>query len=159
MRRKLILLGVVPLLVVLHFLLHVGLGIGGWAPDLLTVALLVAARELQMGTAAGLGFGLGLLEDSFSALTFGANSFTLTFLGAVGARTRDLFVGDSLLFLFLYLAVGLLARNLVHWLLSGQGVRDAFFDAVLVHGGVGALYGAAVGLLLLAPLGASEVAR
>ena len=37
-----------------HFLLHVGFGLGPVAPDLLTVALLLAARETAMGPAAGI---------------------------------------------------------------------------------------------------------
>ena len=37
----------VTLLIVLHFLLRVGLGYEQLAPDLLVVALLIAARQLQ----------------------------------------------------------------------------------------------------------------
>ncbi len=158
-RRKAILLGLVPSLVVLHFLFHVGFSIRYGAPDLLTVALLLAARELGMGTGAALGFAFGLLEDSFSALSFGASTVALTLLGALGARTRDLFVGDSLLFLFSYLALGKLARDLVTWFLVAPGVREGFFDVVVLHGTVAAVYGAAVGLLLLVPFGVSEVPR
>lgn len=149
----------VPFLVVLHFFLHLGLGIGRGAPDLATVALLVAAREMGMGAGAGLGFVLGLMEDSFSGLAFGANTLAMTLLGALGARTRELFVGDSLVFLFSYLVLGKLLKDLVHWLLTAQEVRDRFLDAVVIDGSVAALYGAAVGLLLLVPLRSSEVSR
>ena len=45
-----------------HLLLHVGFGIGRAAPDLLTVALLLGARELGMGRAAGLGLFFGLVQ-------------------------------------------------------------------------------------------------
>ncbi|MEJ2679704.1 MAG: hypothetical protein P8174_11635, partial [Gemmatimonadota bacterium] len=96
----------VVLLVVAHLLLHVTFGIGRGAPDLLTLALLLGARRLSVGPAAAFGLGLGLLQDSLSALAFGAASATYAVLGVVGSRSRDVFVGDSLLFMGLYLFAG-----------------------------------------------------
>jgi rod shape-determining protein MreD len=93
-------------LVLLHFVLHVGLGVGRVAPDLLTVALLLAAREVEVGTAAGMGLVFGLLEDALGVVSFGANAVSMTLLGMLGAVTRDLFVGDSILFLVSYFVLG-----------------------------------------------------
>lgn len=136
-----------------HFLLHVGLGFGSRAPDLLTVALLVAAREVRAGTAAGIGLLFGLLEDSLSVLSFGANGIAMALLGVAGAATRDLFVGDSLIFLVSYFVVGKFFRDLVHWLVTSAAVRPPFTDHVVVHGLLGGLYAAAAGILLLAITG------
>ena len=72
----------------LHFLLHLGFGFGNVAPDLLTISLLLAAREVGMGTAAGIGFVFGLLLDAFSILAFGANTVVMTVLGAVGSKPQ-----------------------------------------------------------------------
>ena len=94
----------------LHFLLHLGIGLAEVAPDLLTIALLLAAREVGMGTAAGIGFVSGLLLDAFSLLAFGANTVAMTLLGAAGARTRDWFVGDSFFFVVSYLFIGKWAK-------------------------------------------------
>lgn len=141
--------GVVTALVLLHFLLHLGFGLGGVAPDLLTVALLVAARQVRTGTGAGLGFAFGLLADAFSVLSFGANTLALTVVGAVGARTRDLFVGDSLMFLTSYLFVGKWTRDLLHWLFVGGGLREPFVQVMLVQGTLAAAYATVVGLVAL----------
>ncbi len=151
MRRSALLRILVPFLVVLHLLLHVGLGLAGSAPDLLLVALLLAAREVGMGWGAGLGLFFGLLEDSFSVLAFGANGLALTLLGVVGARTRDLFVGDSTVFYFWYLAAGKLLRDLVFWVVAGGGVREPFVSAILLEGSVAAVYAALVGVILILP--------
>lgn len=140
---------VVILLVVLHLLLHLGLGWGPWLPDLLAVALLLGSRDLRVGAAAGFGFGLGLLEDAFSLLAFGANAVTFTLLGMVGARTRDLFVGDSALFVLSYLALGVWLRTLLHFILAGSLVRGDLLDVLVVRGIPGAMYAAAVGLVAL----------
>ena len=147
--------GTVTFLVVLHFLIHVGFGLGREAPDLLAVALLVAAREVRMGTGAGLGFALGLLEDSFSVLAFGANTLALTLVGALGARTRDLFVGDSVLFFLSYLFLGKWMRDLVFWAAVGDNLRGPFTDALLVQASFASLYAAGVGMIAMWISGAS----
>ena len=145
---------VVVVLVLLHFMLHLGFGLGLGAPDLLTVALLVGAREIGMGGGAALGFALGLLEDSFSVLSFGANALALTVVGAVGARTRDLFVGDSVSFLVSYLFVGKWMRDLLHWVAIGEGLREPFIQVMLVEGTLGAAYATGTGLIALTLTGA-----
>lgn len=153
MLRRPVLTVLVPALTILHFFLHLGLGVGRGAPDLLTVALLLAAREVGMGGGGALGFFFGLLEDSFSVLAFGANTLALTLVGILAARTRDLFVGESRLFHFWYLALGIWLRELFFWIAGGKGLREPFLTAVAVDGTVAAFYGALIGLLLLVPFG------
>ncbi len=140
----------VATLVLVHFFLHVGLGFGDGAPDLLTVGLLLAAREVRLGQAAVMGFFFGLLEDALSVLAFGANGVALTLVGMGGAFTRDLFVGDSRLFIVSYFWLGKWVRDLVHWLSVGEGLRQPFVDQVLVQGAIGGAYAAALGLGLVA---------
>lgn len=146
MSRRPVVWVLVAALVVLHFVLHVGFGIGRAAPDLLTIGLLLVARDVGVGTAAGVGLLFGLLEDSLSVLAFGANAVAMTAIGILGALTRDLFVGDSRLFVVSYLFVGKLARDFAHWVVVGEDLRQPFAEQVLVQGGLGAVYAAAVGL-------------
>jgi rod shape-determining protein MreD len=141
---------VVGFLIVLHFALHVSLGLGESAPDLLVVALLLAAREVQIGFGAGIGFFLGLLDDAFSVLAFGANTFAMTLVGMAGARTRDLFVGDSLLFLISYLVLGKWMRDLLHWVAVGEGLRESFVDTMLIQSPISAVYAGLVGVAVIA---------
>ena len=130
----------------LHFGLHLSLALGKSAPDLLVVALLIAAREVGVGAGAGLGFFLGLMDDAFSVLAFGANTFALTLLGAVGAKTRDLFVGDSLNFIVSYLVLGKWCRDLLHWIAVGESLREPFVDAMLINSPLATVYAAVIGL-------------
>lgn len=144
---------VVASLAAAHFLLHVGLGLGPRAPDLLTVALLIGAREVGMGTAAGIGLLFGLLEDSLSVLSFGASALAMSLLGAAGAATRDLFVGDSLVFLVSYFAAGKFLRELVHWLVTAEPLRQPFVHQVITHGLLGGAYAAVSAIIVLAVTG------
>jgi len=140
---------VVASLVVLHFVLHVGFGLGPAAPDLLTVALLIGARETGLGTAAGLGLAFGLLEDALSVLSFGANSVAMTVVGTAGGVSRDLFVGDSLVFLASYFWIGKWVRELLRWVVVREELRHPFVDQILVQAPIGGLYAAAVGVVIV----------
>ena len=137
-------------MVLLHFGLHLSLGLGKSAPDLLIVALLIASREVGVGAGSGLGFFLGLMDDAFSVLAFGANTFALTLVGAAGAKTRDLFVGDSLVFMVSYLVFGKWCRDLLHWVAVGESVREPFVDTMLINSPLAAAYAALVGLGVVA---------
>lgn len=108
--------------------------------------------------AAGAGGGLlfGLMEDAFSLLAFGANTLSLTVVGLAGGATRDLFVGDSRLFLIWYLGVGKWLRDLLQWVLVGEGLREGFVEAMVVRGTVAAVYTAVVGIAILAVSGAGR---
>lgn len=94
------------ILVVLHLVIHVAAGMGTSAPDLLTIAVLLAARRLSGASAAAVGLVLGILVDALSLTTFGAMALAYTILGFLGARSRDLFEGDSLLFVAVYIFLG-----------------------------------------------------
>ncbi|MDG2282883.1 MAG: hypothetical protein P8L45_07155 [Longimicrobiales bacterium] len=144
----------VGLLFVLHFVLHIGLSYGRGAPDLLTLGLLIAARETSLGRASVLGLTTGLLEDAMSVLAFGANSIAMTIVAAGGAITRDLFVGDSRHFLPAYVFMGKWTRDLVHWITMGREVRQPFVEQVVLQGAVGSLYVAGIALGMSWLLGA-----
>ena len=144
---------VTGLLVALHFFLRLGLGYGSIAPDLLTLGLLLAARELRTGSAAALGLFLGVLEDSFSILAFGGSSVAMVVVAIVGSRTRDLFVGDSVIFLVLYLVVGKWSRDLLQWLAVGEGIREPFVETMLIQAPTSATYLAVVGVIAVSVSG------
>ncbi|NNF28432.1 MAG: hypothetical protein HKN73_14505 [Gemmatimonadetes bacterium] len=140
------------LLVLAHLLLHVGMGFGRGAPDLFLVATLVAGRLTHVGVAAGLGFALGLMEDAFSVLSFGSNAFALAVTGIAAARSRDLFVGDSTLFLFSYFFIGKWARDVLSWLVSNSTVRDGFVEHLMVSAPLAGAYAALVGIVVVVVL-------
>ncbi|MBM4182861.1 MAG: hypothetical protein FJ207_01395 [Gemmatimonadetes bacterium] len=140
-------------LVIAHFVLHVGFGFGRGAPDLLTIGLLLAAREVGLGAAAVVGLLFGLLEDALSVLAFGANAVTMTAIGIAGAFTRHLFVGDSRVFVVSYFVVGKWMRDLLHWLMVGEGLRQPFASEVLGLGTLASAYAALIGIALLTLMG------
>jgi cell shape-determining protein MreD len=139
----------IALLVVLHFVLRIGMGLQELAPDLLVIALLLAAREMRAGWAAGLGLLLGILDGSIVPFTLGASAVVLTLLGFLGARSRDLFSGDSYLFLAVYLFAGKWLFDTLLFLLTGLAFAPGASYLLLISP-LAALYAAAVGLVSLA---------
>lgn len=133
------------LLVVVHLGVHVGVGIRGLAPDFLTVALLLGSRRLSGSGAAGLGLALGVLNDALSLTAFGAMAVTYAIVGFIGARSRDLFEGDSLLFVAVYIFLGKLLRDLIYLALT----RSAPWSDLWSVTPIAALYAAIAGLVAL----------
>jgi len=142
--------GLIAVLVVLHFGLHLGLGLGAYAPDLLTVAVLLSARRVRPGVAAAVGLVLGLLRDSLALVAFGADAIVLTVLGYAGSRLRDLFVGDSLLFLWLYLFIGVWLHQIGYYLITMRMLPADPLVRLLVESPIRAAYAAVAGLIALA---------
>ena len=136
-------------LVVLHFALHVGLGWGAVAPDLIIVAALLAARRMQAPWAAGLGLGLGLMQDALSYTAFGASGIIMCVLCYLGSRSRDFFEGDSILFLAVYLFLGKWLSDVALNIFGRSAPLDPF-TLFAATAPLAALYSAVAGSLALA---------
>ena len=106
------------LVVLAHFTIRLAIGAGPGMPDLLTVAALLAARRLSGAQAAALGLLLGVLDDALTVVAFGSAAVALSVVCFLGARSRELFEGDSVLFLTVYLFVGKWLRDALVYLLS-----------------------------------------
>lgn len=138
------------LLVLIHLVLRVTLGLGELAPDLLTVAVLLGARAARPSLAAMLGLVLGILRDALAVGGMGSAAVVLTVLGYLGARTQDLFEGESVVFAALYLFLGKWLHDSVYWLLRRGPVREGdLVEVLLIAQPIAALYAAAAGVALL----------
>ena len=139
----------IAVLVILHFVLRVGLGLDQLAPDLLVVALLLAAREIRAGAAAGLGLVLGVLDGSMVPFNLGISALVLTALGFAGARSREIFSGESYVFLALYLFAGKWLYDIFLSLLTREIFRSGATE-YLVMAPMTAIYAAAAGVVAMA---------
>ncbi len=117
-------LGLTIVVLVLSFL-HFGLSpvFASWyvSPNLLVCAVLVAARELRPGTAAALGFVLGVLEDALAVSYFGVATLLFVVIAYLGSMTRDLFLGEEPLFMGTYLFVGTWLYEASYLIMGAEG--------------------------------------
>jgi rod shape-determining protein MreD len=143
-------------LVALHFLLRLGLGLGPIAPDLLVVALLLAARRVRPGAAAALGLGLGVLRDSLSLMAFGAHAVTLTLVGFLSARSRDFLTGESLLFIAAYLFLWKWVHDAIYYALTYRYARDEVVEFLVTRAPITAVGVAVAGVVAVLVLRAVE---
>jgi hypothetical protein len=144
---RLALTALVVLLTVLHLVLRVGLGLGELVPDLIVVAVLLAARQMRPGWAAGVGLLLGILEGAVVPLTFGASALALTVVGYLGSRTREVFSGGGLVFLAFYLFAGKWLYDILLHLILLADATPGPASALLLISPLTALYVAAAGLV------------
>jgi rod shape-determining protein MreD len=112
-------LGAVLVLTFLHFALAPLFQSWFASPNLLLCALLISARQLRPGAAAGVGFILGLLEDAMAVSYFGLATLLLVLVAYLGSLTRDTFVGEEPLFIGTYLFVGTWVYETAIYLILG----------------------------------------
>lgn len=141
------------LLVAAHLIVHVGFGVGRGAPDFLTLALLLMAREIHAAGSALVGLVLGLVEDAQGLMAFGAGGFAMAVVGALATFAVRTFTGESTAFAILYLFAGKWLRDFLYWIAVGAANRPDALGSLVVDAGLGAAYMTAVGLLLLFLLG------
>lgn len=139
----------VVLLILVDLTLHLGLGLGREAPDLITIAALLAARRLSGAGAAALGVGLGLLRDSLSIVAFGADAIALGLVSYLASRTRDLFIGDTLPFFAVYLLLGKWVHDALYLLIRGSVTGGNWMQRLLTEAPIAALYAAAAGVVVI----------
>ena|SRR5687768_2521892 len=129
-----------------HYTVHLALGLGTNAPDLLTVALLLSVRRVRGSSAAMLGLGFGVLNDALAGTAFGAEAVVMTALGYIGARSRDLFEGDSLLFVGVYLFLGKWLHDVAYYTLAKELAHGDLVSRLVVQAPVAGVYAAAGGI-------------
>ena len=134
--------------VIAHLVLHVAMGLADTAPDLLTVAVLMSARRLTAAAAAAVGLLLGILVDALSLTSFGAGALVYAIIGILGARSRDLFEGDSLMFVGGYLFLGKWLRDAAYFALT-RAANGEPWSTLLTSAPIAAVYAAVAGMVAL----------
>jgi len=128
-------------------ILHVGLGLGALAPDLLTVSLLLFAREVRPVSAGMLGFLAGLMEDVAAMAVLGPNVMARTVACIGGSLSREIILEDSPGVVASYLFLGKLVTVILAWAIWGVE-RPPFLEAIVVDGLVASAYVAVTGWIL-----------
>jgi rod shape-determining protein MreD len=138
----------IVVVVIAHLVLHVAIGLGATAPDLMTVAVLLSARRLSAAVGAGVGLIMGVLIDALSLTTFGASALIYSVIGLLGARSRDLFEGDSLIFVAGYIFIGKWLRDAAYLALTHSEHTEPW-SALLTSAPIAALYAALAAVVAL----------
>jgi rod shape-determining protein MreD len=128
----------IAILVLLHLILRLALGLTV-VPDLLVVALLLGARRLGGVGAALLGLLLGILADSLAVMAFGATAVAFVIVGYLGARSRNIFEGDSYLFVAFYAFIGAWLIEGIRFVAGGAMGRGADPMMLVTEGALAAL--------------------
>lgn len=128
----------IGMLILLHLTLRLALGLT-MIPDLMVVAALLGARRLDGPAAALFGLVLGVLADSLAMVAFGATAVAFVVVCYLGSHTRDLFEGDSYLFVFAYVFLGAWAIDAIRFFVGGAVGRGEIPRMLLTEAPLAAL--------------------
>ena len=101
---------------------------------------------IDTGSAAGLGFVLGLLEGSMNPSVFGAASLALAVVGYLGSRSREWLAGDDPLTMVAFFFAGTLAYEVLQYVLLAVMGAGGSPMALLIPAIFASLYAAVAGL-------------
>ena len=132
----------IGILILLHLVLRLALGLS-IVPDLLVVAALLGGRRLGGWQAALYGLLLGVLADSLALISFGATSVAFVVVCYIGSRSRNLFEGDSYLFIAFYAIMGAWLVEVIRFFAGGSMGRGLEPGYLVTGGLINALYIAA----------------
>jgi rod shape-determining protein MreD len=135
-------------LVMLHFYVRPWFGEGGAAPDLLILAMLLLAIRSRPGTAAVIGFVVGLTTDILTPARFGAGALAHTVVGYLAAWGRGLFFPDNLLVNAGVFAGGVWVRTLLV-LLASRATFGELSRVALIWSPVQAIVTALAGVVVV----------
>lgn len=142
------------MLVVLHFTVRPLLA---WraSPDFLIIALLLVAIRVRPGSAAVVGFFVGLVTDSLSLHAFGAGAMSMSVVAFVASWLKAVFFADDLSLNAFFFFLGKWAFDLLYLVVARQPSSDSVLMQMLVwfplSAAVTALAGVAT-LLVLRPM-------
>jgi rod shape-determining protein MreD len=138
----------IVILILLHLTLRLALGLT-MVPDLIVVAALLGARRLEGPAAAFFGLGLGLLADSLALVAFGATAVAYVVVCYLGSRSRNLFEGDSFLFVFAYVFIGAWVIDVIRFFVGGATGRGEVLRMLWTDAPLGALVTAIAAVVAL----------
>ena len=130
----------------------------GWraAPDFLMIALLLVAIRVRPGTAALIGFLMGIIADSVTPQAFGASALAMSVVGFAASWLKAVFFADDVLLNAFFFFLGTWAFDIIRVLFAehhaggGELLLQLFVWSPLA-GAVTALFGL-VTLLILRPI-------
>jgi rod shape-determining protein MreD len=134
--------------VVLHYTLRPLLG---WrAPmDFLVLALLLGAVRVRPGTAAVLGFIIGLVSDSLAPEALGAGAMAMTVVGFGAAYLKAVFFADNIVLNAFFFFLGKWVFDIIYFLGEQRVHGVELVQQLLLWSPLSAAVTAAAGVLLL----------
>ncbi len=136
------------ILVVLHYTLRPLLG---WrAPmDFLVIALLLASVRVRPGTAAVIGFAVGLISDSLAPQALGAGAIAMTAVGFLASYLKAVFFADNLVLNAFFFFLGKWLFDVIYFLGERRVHGVELVQQLLLWSPLSAAATAAAGVLLL----------
>lgn len=138
------------ILVALHFTLR-PIFFAGWraSPDFLLIALLLVAIRVRPGTAALIGFIMGIIVDTMTLHAFGASALAMSCVGFVASWMKAIFFADDLVLNAFFFFVGKWAFDILYLLATHESVAGELVKQALVWSPLAAAMTSLTGIITL----------
>ena len=117
--------------------------------DFLVIAVLLLSVRLRPGTAALLGFAIGLVSDSLTPTAFGAGALALTGLGFAASWLKAVFFADNVVLHASFFFLGKWAYDVVYVLVARQSSPTAMLGQILLWSPLTAVVTAIAGVAIM----------
>jgi rod shape-determining protein MreD len=136
------------ILVLLHFSLRPLLG---WraSPDFLIIALLLVAIRVRPGTAALIGFLMGIVADSVTLHAFGASALAMSVVGFAASWLKAVFFADDIVLNAFFFFLGKWAFDVFYILAERNEGAGGVLMQLLVWSPLTAAVTSAAGIITL----------
>ena len=148
MIRKVLPAILILLLLSLQVFFHSVFGLVDALPDLVPIAVAIAAIRWGTGGAALVGFLMGVVEDSFATSYLGLNPLSWTLAGAIGSSIRSSLYGNrvavAVILVVILKAIHEIAYLVVYlWHTPGEMLSE-----ILLYTPLASIYSAGLALVL-----------
>lgn len=118
--------------------------------DFLVIAVLVVAVRVRPGSAAVVGFLIGLISDALTPEAFGAGALAMTVVGYAASELKASFFADNLMLNGVFVFVGKVAFDLIFLLAEGRLGGVGLVSQLLLWTPLAAVLTAVIGLVVMA---------
>jgi rod shape-determining protein MreD len=148
MIRKVLPFIIILLLLSLQVLFHSIFGLVEALPDLIPVALAVAAIRWGITGAAIAGFLAGVVEDSFATSLLGLNSLSWTLAGTIGSTIRSSLYGNRIAVAVILVAVLKVIHEIVYYVVYLWNTPGEILTRIFLHIPIASIYSAGMALVI-----------
>jgi len=120
--------------------------------DFLVIAVLVVAVRVRPGTAAAVGFLIGLVSDALTPEAFGAGALAMTLVGYTASNLKATFFADNVMLNAVFVFVGKVAFDVIFLVAERRLLGLSLVSQLFLWTPLAALATAVVGLAVMAAL-------
>ncbi len=148
MIRKVLPFIIILFLLSLQVFFHSIFGLVEALPDLIPIALAIAAIRWGLAGAVIAGFLAGVVEDSFATSLLGLNSLSWTLAGSIGSTIRSSLYGNRIAVAVILVAILKAVHDIVYYVVYLWNMPGDILTRMFLHVPIASVYSAGMAFVI-----------